>query len=303
MKVIWVLENIKKDKTFYLPELELLCLITSISNWKILYPETSTYLYCDPSVFSYLESMDLIKLWDNVDTSKLQEPDSIDRGPFWASSKIKIIREIEAPFILMDCDFFFSSKFFELDGIQKFDLIINKVEEDGGAYPTKSDPLLKDIIKDHSVQFRWETSHAFEVSFIYIGNDKLRKEYTRDAYDWMEKLSLKYSNDPRLNGRYMIFCEQKLLKEYTALYDMRVAALFPKFCKRMEKPTDLPSDYETLKSTGEEYTHLGAYKAKAKNDKIVFQNVKSEMLKSMLNLNNPHIKLAFLAIKKNSELY
>lgn len=293
MKVIWVLENIRKGHKFFLTEIELLGLIASISNWKILYPETNTYLYCDSSVLEYLEKVNISDLWDSIHIDELDTSDKIDRRSFWAASKIKVIRNIKAPFIIMDCDLYFKSRSIDIDLLFDFDIVTNQIEDGAGYYPTKRDITIKDM-KD---PFKYRTSHAFNVAFLYIGNENIRKDYTDLAYSWMEDLSSRSD----INGKHMIFCEQKMLKEFSDLYSSKVACLADHSIKGAEEKIDLLGGYDSFNLTDKDYIHLHRLKSRVKYDTGLFLDTRSDIIKSIYNLNTEMAKRAFSALKLSNE--
>ena len=300
MKVIWVLENIKNGHKFFLPEIELLGLIASISNWKILYPETITHLYCDPSVLEYLTKIEILDLWDNVHTEELCTEDKINRKAFWAASKIKVLKNIEAPFIIMDCDLYFKKRSLDLDSFQKFDIVTNQIEDGLGYYPTKRDP----IIKEMNDPFKYRSSHAFNVAFLYIGCEKIRKEYTNLAYSWMEDLSSKNPDAGVLTGKHMIFCEQKMLKEFSDLYDSKVISLADHMIKGAEERIPMMNGYESLNLRDSDYVHLHRLKSRVKFNSGLFMDTRSDIIKSIYNLSPEKSKKAFSALKlSNQDLF
>jgi len=295
MKVIWVLENIKKGHKFFLPEIELLGLIASVSNWRILYPETSTHLYCDSSVLEYLNKIEISDLWETVHTDELDSSDLIDRKHFWAASKIKVIREIEAPFIIMDCDLYFKNRCLDLDSFSNFDIITNQIEDGIGYYPTKRDSIIKDMIDP----FKYRSSHAFNVAFLYIGDERIRKEYTDLAYSWMEDLSAK--NEESLSGKHMIFCEQKMLKEFADLYDARIICLADHMIKGAEEKIPMIDGYKTLNLNDSNYIHLHRLKSRVKSNTGLFLDTRSDVIKSIYNLDKIMAKRSFSALKLSNE--
>ena len=297
MKTIWVLENIRRSHKFFLPEIELLCLIASISNWKKLYPSTDTHLYCDSSVFEYLDKIEILDLWDNIHTEELNSKDSIDRKPFWAASKIKIIKNIESPFIIMDCDLYFKKKSMDLELLKDFDIVTNQIEDGLGYYPTKKDPIIKDM-KD---PFKYKSGHAFNVAFLYIGDEKIRKEYTDLSYSWMEELSIKNSGTVNLNGKHMIFCEQKMLKEFSDLYGSKVACLANHMIKGAEEKIPMLEGYESFGLNESDYIHLHRLKSRVKINTNLFLDTRSDIIKSIYNIDNERSKKAFRALKLSNE--
>lgn len=300
MKVIWVLENIKKGHKFFLPEIELLGLIASISNWKILYPETNTHLYCDSSVFEYLDRIEILDLWDNIHTDELDAEDKINRKAFWAASKIKVLRNVEAPFIIMDCDLYFKRRSIDLNSFQNFDIITNQIEDGLGYYPTKRDP----IIKEMNDPFKYKSSHAFNVAFLYIGSEKIRKEYTELAYSWMEDLSAKNYEPGVLNGKHMIFCEQKMLKEFSDLYDSKIACLADHSIRGAEEIIPIIEGYESLNLGNSDYVHLHRLKSRVKFNSGLFKDTRSDIIRSIYDLSTEMSKKAFSALKlSNQDLF
>jgi hypothetical protein len=303
MKTIWVLDNSLKLDPYSLHELEILCLIASVSNWKSLYPENERFLYCDTSVHQYLESIGILDLWDRIDTEKLSVPDNLNRRPFWAASKIKVLKDIQAPFIIMDCDLYFKNNSLDLKELEKYDLVTSHLEETSGIYPGRLDPYSKYGLDDSGLNFIWNTTHAFNVCFFYIGNEKLRNDYFNLSFRAMEKLSTKFGDDPHLNGNQMIFWEQKILKEFSDLYESKTSLLSKYFIKRREWERELPNGYETL-NMDDSYFHLDTIKRFARIDQNLFLDNKSKILNSILeNSGADFCKRIFESIKISNQIF
>lgn len=302
MKIIWALESLK-GKNFFLYELDLICLITSVSNWKKLYPYDQKILHCDSSVYQYLNRLGILHLWDLVYTEILDSKDLINRDPFWAASKIKVIRSIKAPFIIIDCDFYPKRKFLENLDLEKIDIVANEIEQGVLTYPGKRDPLVQNTVSEYPIKFGWKTNYAFNVSFLYIGSEKIRKVYSDVSYEWMEILSKDSSDKPLMNGRYMIFCEQKVLKEVCDLEEARVHFLSGKmFMADDNRYLAIPSGYQSSNLDDNDYIHLQHKKRIAKENPSVFQDAKSEIINSIIELNSFDTKDLFHIIKENQFL-
>lgn len=304
MRTIWILENIKKDEKFFLREIELICLIASVSNWKTIYPECKTVLYACPSVYIYLENLGILNLWDIIDVEKLSNDDPVDRKAFWAASKLKCIRSIEAPFVLMDCDLYFKRKCFEIGDLLKFDIVVNQIEEGANIYPSIRDRILRDTVNQYPVKYGWRTTHSPNVSFLYIKDEVFKNEYAKTAWEWMEDLSQKFRGDPELNGKYMIFCEQKLLKEISDLREMKMAALSHNFYfNERRKIEKLPDTYGTFFLDGTlDYLHLHNKKRSVITDKNLFLDVRSDIIQSIMDLKSFSTKLLYQILLKNKEI-
>lgn len=302
MKTVWVLESLK-GKNFFLHEIELICLIASVSNWKKIYPEYNTYLYCCSSVYNYLEELNILNLWDFVDTKELSAGDKVNRRAFWAASKLKCIRNIESPFIMIDCDLYFKRKSFDLSELSKFDIVVNQIEEGATVYPSIRDRILSGTVSEYPIKYRWKTTHSLNVSFLYIGNDDFRKEYAETAWEWMENLSEKFWNDPDLNGKYMILCEQKLLKEISDLRKTKIAALSDNFFFN-EKRTmvNLPEEYGSFSLNIPDYFHLHSKKRSVLEDKNLFLDIRSDIIQSIIDLDSFNTKDLFWIIQKNKKI-
>jgi len=304
MKTIWVLENTKKDKKFFLQEVELICLIASVVNWKALYPDCKTSLYACPSVFSYLEDLDILDIWDSIDVEELSKDDSVNRRAFWAASKLKCIKNIEAPFVLMDCDLYFKRKIFELEDLSQFDIVVNQIEEGANVYPSIRDRILSGIVNRYPIKYGWRTTHSPNVSFLYIKDEIFKNEYVETAWEWMDDLSQRFWDDPDLNGKYMIFCEQKLLKEISDLRGMKMAALSHNFYFNEERKIEkLPDSYGTFFLDGTlDYFHLHNKKRLVLSDQNLFLDIRSDIIQSIMDLNSFSMKLLYQILLKNKEI-
>ncbi len=304
MKTIWVLEDIKKDGEFFLHEVELVCLIASVSNWKVLYPECETVIYVCPSVYNYLEKIGILNLWDSVETNPLSKSDNINRRAFWTASKLKCMKNIEAPFIMMDCDLYFKRKTFEIKDLSKYDIIVNQIEEGVKVYPSIKDKILNQIVNEYPIKFGWKNTHSTNVSFLYINNEDFRMEYANISLEWMEILSQRFWDDPDLNGKYMVFCEQKILKELGDLRVQKIAALSPQFFFGEENTIlNIPDEYGTFSMNDSlDYSHLHANKRFVLKDRSLFLDIRSDILQSILDLKSFPVKLLHQILLKNKEI-
>ena len=65
MKIIWFLENIKKDNSFY-TKLNTLLLLASVTLWKKNNPKDYCVFYCDSMTENFYKSLGVLYLWDEV---------------------------------------------------------------------------------------------------------------------------------------------------------------------------------------------------------------------------------------------
>ena len=65
MKVIWVYENITREREQY-SKFNTLLMLASVSLWKKNHPEDDTWLYCDNITHSLLKDLEVDSLYDNI---------------------------------------------------------------------------------------------------------------------------------------------------------------------------------------------------------------------------------------------
>lgn len=242
LKTVWVLENIGSSP-FEMNGVELLYLEASVTQWRKMQKTTPCYLICSADVYAFLEERGLTHLWDGFDTEILAQPDSVARRPFWAAAKLKAMREISAPFVMMDNDLFFTSPFpFWESGAHVFDgrypLVVSHLEDGSNYYINAYDEHLRAAgIED---LYFYAPPLGYNVSFLYIRDENFREEYSSRAWAWLEKLSailtrpLVDKSQPRwriipsnLHGGHMVFCEQKLLYDMAEEKNLTTKILIP----------------------------------------------------------------------------
>ena len=88
MRVIWVLDNVKGEASFY-GKLYTLILIASIRQWKKFYPDDTCVLYCDDLSRETLRLTNTLDQWDEV--VKYKPKYKINRAIFWAAAKLEVL--------------------------------------------------------------------------------------------------------------------------------------------------------------------------------------------------------------------
>ena len=213
MNVVWCAEHM----SFY-SNLERAFLYTSILTWKHFYPEHTTNLYCDIQSRDIIAGMGIIDLWDNVNTEVLSKKEhTFDKTAFWASSKLKVISELKAPFAIIDLDLFIKQKFIP-DEYWQQDVVGNFMEMTKHHYiePYKIRKYMD--LPD----YEWDDK-AINVAFLYINNEELRQKYAQIALEWMDTMTKKGGV---INGLNMVFCEQKLLWQLIKHHNLKHKFLF-----------------------------------------------------------------------------
>lgn len=294
MKSIWVLENIHKNKKFFMNEIELLYLIASVTQWKKFYPSIPTYLVCTHDVHSYLYDLDLIYLWDYVDLNILSDRDEIDRSIFWACSKVKAMKNISTPFVLIDNDLYIKNQIADSKDFDEFDVIISHEEYGPGYYPLASDNIFKDLKNKHQTDY---AGRSYNVSFLYMKNEDFKIKYAERSFEWMATLSENRKKNPDLvlHGGHMIFCEQKLLYDMSKADNIQVKSIIPDIfdCKK--------NIFLSQSKIQSQIDHLGPLKRHIEYNGEIYLNRKSDVLVNIRDYHN--LKHIFESLKKNKEMY
>lgn len=267
MNVYWVLENSKKLDPFYLSPLELKCMENSIKNWKKFYPDTTTHIYCDETTKPYLERNNILELWDVVNTEVLSKQDDINRTIFWTAAKLKVMNEIQAPFIMMDIDFLILTNKLKLSELKHFIFVgtqaeSNKMYADPNKMPYSGLIQMFDIL--------WNNDHVMNMSFIYLGNEEIRKEFTNVSRLWEEVLTYSFRHKKHSTAE-MTFVEQSLLTQLCTNTGSRIASLSNEIHLSEQPYFSYPPNWTDLGlKYRQDFHHLGDNKRMAIFDQEVF---------------------------------
>ena len=199
METIWVLENVKRDYSFY-SRLQVLMLVASVCLWRKYHPDHYTVFYGDEMS---LRVLDGINLWH--EKRLLTYPEKIDREIFWSSPKTKIISKTKIPLIVVDHDFLVFKSISDLfDG----ELMYTYNEDAYGWYPDKHDALNKKL----SSPVKFLNNLAANVSLFYLPAPVCANEYGKQTLKNHEEFTAMGS--PYMNTNYMILSEQYMLKQW-----------------------------------------------------------------------------------------
>ena len=198
MKTIWVLENIRGDRTFY-EKFELQMMFASVIQWKKHHPTYECSLYADKMTLEVINQLGAKSLWDNHTTLKVNK--GLNKNVFWASSKLEVLREVNEPVIIMDNDFLVYSSFKKFI---KNKVIVSHIEDGQNYYIMPTDHFAKKV--KHLLN-RYK-QRAVNCSFLYFPDHKFVNYYAMVSLDIMEVLTRVKAP----NSKYLILAEQLLLK-------------------------------------------------------------------------------------------
>ena len=206
MKTIWVLENIRGDKTFY-EKFDLQMMFASVIQWKKHHPTYECSLYGDKLTLEVINQVGGGDLWDNHTILKTNT--NINKNVFWASSKLQVLREVNEPCIIMDNDFLVYTSF------EKFfnnKVVVSHIEDGLNYYIMPTDHFAKKV--KHLIN-RYKQK-AVNCSFLYFPDPKFMNYYAMVSLDIMAELTRVKAP----NSKYLILAEQLLLKHLLDLNEV-----------------------------------------------------------------------------------
>jgi len=199
MEIIWVLENVTKQISFY-NKLRILLLVASVSLWKKYHPNHITVLYCDNLTLDTLDKLNILHLWNDI--RKLNSNVNIRKTSFWSTCKTEIISKTKIPICIVDHDFLIFKNIDEhLNNkvLYTYDEITNSwYYIDNKLNKKLTKPITKIIDK------------AANVSLFYLPDYKFANEYAKQVLQnhiEFTKLGADCTN-------YMVLSEQMLLKQW-----------------------------------------------------------------------------------------
>lgn len=206
MKTIWVLENIRGDKTFY-EKFDLLMMFSSVIQWKKHHPTFECSLYADKMTLEVITQLGANTFWDN--TTVLPKNNAVNKNVFWASSKLQVLTQIKEPTIIMDNDFVVYTNFKKFLNQQ---VVVSHIEDGSNYYIMPTDHFAKKV--KHLLS-RYKPT-AVNCSFLYFPDYKFMNHYATTSLEIMAILT----RNKAPNSKYLILAEQLLLKHLLDLNEI-----------------------------------------------------------------------------------
>lgn len=202
METIWVLENVKRDKSFY-NRLQVLLLVASVCLWRKYHPKHHTVFYGDDMSLDMIRDLRIENLWH--ETRHLSYPEKINREIFWSSPKTKIISETQIPLLVIDHDFLI---FRNIDEHLSSELIFTYNEIANNWYPPENDQFNQRL----STPIKYVNNLAANVSLFYLPDPEFARRYGKQVLRNHEEFTT--MNDLRVTTNHMILSEQLMLKQW-----------------------------------------------------------------------------------------
>lgn len=280
MKVIWVLENIKRNfntKDFYInSKLNIMLLLCSVNLWRKFHPEDTCVLYADDMTINLFDRLKVLDLWHNV--YPIPQIGKVDKNVFWAANKVQVLSQQVEPVIIMDNDTHVYKRIKDYLDLNK--VYVSNLENGKGYYPTSIDPYIQKL----SYKTRW-TTQAVNVSFLNLPDPLFTREYAELSLQCMEELTALKAPNPQ----YLIFSEQLVLKHMLEKNKVSYSSILATTwdCKKNDWGEDNNEGIWPIGKSEMYFKHYGPLKGHIKNN-TNNQNYEREMkhLSNCLNFLN-----------------
>ena len=275
MKVIWVLENIRKHESFY-SKLNILMLLASVSLWKRNHREDICVFYGDDITIDFLGRLKVLTLWDEI--RSIGNNRKIDKQVFWASSKLQVLADVEESVIIMDNDTHVYKPIRHL--LDSNTTYVSNYEVGKGYYPLSNDKYVKEL----TYKTRWQTE-SVNVSFLHLPDPNFTNRYAELSLQIMEEFTAIKAPNPQ----YLIFAEQLLLRHLLDKEKVKHKSVISTYwdCKEWEWGEDHSNGLWPFIDSEQYFKHYGPLKSWIL-DSRADQNYEREIihLKNCINLPN-----------------
>lgn len=247
MRVIWVLENIRKDESFY-TQLNIALLLASAFSWKKHSPGDWRVFYCDKITRDFMISRGIPNPFDEIIELCTEDQFQIDTTVFWSSSKLRVLALQTEPVLIVDHDFISYEPLLSYIDLTK--PCVCNVENAQGYYPGVMDPYVKQL----SWKVRWMVE-SVNVGFLYLPDPEFTRFYAGTSLQIMEeftKLQVPHS-------KYLIFAEQLVLRQLFHIRKLEFQSLIsePYQCLSREWKGNYERGFWTYKESQKYFEHYG----------------------------------------------
>ena len=289
MKIIWVLENIKKNyntKDYYInSKLNVLMLLASVHLWKKNHKDDTCVLYGDDLTIDTLNKLKVLDFWDEV--KPLPTPRKINRDVFWAASKVEVLAEQTEPIIILDNDTHVYKPIKHLLDPNK--VYVCNYEIGKGYYPSGIDKYVQQL----SYKARWKNT-SLNVSFLHLPDPAFTRNYAEISLQMMEEFTSMKAPNPQ----YLIFAEQLLLSHLLEKEKVEHQSLISTYwdCAEWQWGEDHTEGIWPYYGSEMYFKHYGPLKGWIR-DSRADQNYEREIAHLMNCINLPNLNLSIIPNK------
>lgn len=208
--------NNTKEKEFWMHDYDILTMVLSNEMWKK--HNGKTMIIADKEALSYLDSKNLLELFDNGHL-ELEVDKTIDSHMFWAAGKLFALKMLKEPTVMIDLDLIIwkniDNMLFDSDI-----LVIHREENSPNIYPDFELFELKDgynLPKDFDKEVL-----PCNTALLYVKDIEFLNKYCDQAIEFMNNC---VSTGDNLNR--MVFAEQRLISIMAKKYNKEIKSVFP----------------------------------------------------------------------------
>lgn len=248
--------RVKGEHTYRLAPFEVVCAVLSALMWKKLNGPVKFYL--DTPSYEYFKGLDILDVWDEVDTEVLDNlPPDINPMIFWASSKLLALNAEPAPVAMIDLDIIFWKDMGEI--LKDSELTVLHREYISDVYPPKEKLKTR---RGYEFDPDWDwTVFPVNTAIAYIKDQSFKDYYLSKAIDFMTGNNIM----PLEMVSQMVFAEQRILAMCATQKNIRIDSL-------IENPFDEKNDLFThlwgAKGTARKYPSQAAVLVQSMMEKI-----------------------------------
>lgn len=200
---------------FWMQDYDLLTMIMSALMWRR--ENGPILLMADNLAIEYIKSKGLDSLWD-LGIKEFTVPDSINPAVFWAAGKIYALKNVEAPFVMVDLDLIIWRDVMEY--ISPYDIaVIHREDITNHVYPPKE---FFNMSKEYCFKDEWDWGEMpCNTAMLYLKNDDFKNYYVEESIKFMTN-----SEETNENLCNMVFAEQRLISMCAKEKKQEIGAFF-----------------------------------------------------------------------------
>lgn len=198
-----------------MPDYELLTMMLSALKWRQW--NGTIQMVTDSAGAAFFRRAGLLELWSEPVSTALDGLE-IDPFRFWAAGKLRALRGMDAPCVMLDTDLIVWADIQPL--LTDAAVAAHREALNPDVYPDPADAFV--LAADYAFPALWDFSlPAANTAFLYLPSDKLKNDYVDAAFAFMRALR-NDAIDPTVS---MCFAEQRILPMCAASHGVPLRTL------------------------------------------------------------------------------